>query len=187
MASGTTLELEDRASGLSGEEPLYEVVNGQQVELPPMSIYAALIASRLLLHMDPFVRSHKLGCAVAEALFILDSKKNLRRRPDVAFISADRWPLDRELPETGDWEVVPTLAVEVISPTDTFEEVHTKIEDYFRAGVNQVWLILPLKKQVHVYDAPTQPRTLSGNQDLDGGAILLGFRLSLVELFQRTP
>src|SRR5207253_8696932 len=77
------------------EEPLYEVVNGERVELPPMSILAALIASWLQESLGPFVRSHGLGLVVTEALFILDAQRNLRRRPDVAFVSAERWPLER--------------------------------------------------------------------------------------------
>ena len=32
-------------------------------------------------------------------------------------------PLDRPLPLTGEWEVVPDLAVEVVSPNDTMSEV----------------------------------------------------------------
>src|SRR5262245_34565523 len=69
------------------DEPLYEVVNGQRVELPPMSFYAVLIASRLQELLGPFVRTHGLGRVVTEALFILDAANNLRRRPDVAFLS----------------------------------------------------------------------------------------------------
>ena len=48
------------------------------------------------------------------------------RRPDLAFVSAAKWPLDRLLPETGDWRIVPDLVVEVVSPNDVFQDVLSK-------------------------------------------------------------
>ena len=42
-------------------EALYEVVNGERVELPAMSIYAAWIASRLHGILWPFVEKGALG------------------------------------------------------------------------------------------------------------------------------
>src|SRR6516164_375964 len=89
------------------EEPLYEVVNGHRVEMRPMSIYASWIASRINSRMEDVVEPGGLGRVVTEGLFILDPVSDLRRRPDVAFVSAEKWPLDRPLPESGDWEVVP--------------------------------------------------------------------------------
>ena len=98
------------------EEPVYEIVNGQKVELPPMSIYATRIAGKLYARLDVHAESHALVTAVMEGLFILDPVIDLRRRPDVAFVTAAKWPVDRPLPESGDWEMVPDLAVEVVSP-----------------------------------------------------------------------
>ena len=42
-----------------------------------------------------------------------------QRRPDVAFVSYNRWPRQRRVPRTEAWEVVPNLVVEVVSPTDS--------------------------------------------------------------------
>ena len=110
---------------------------------------------------------------------------DLRRRPDVAFVSTARWPLDRLIPEAGDWEVVPDLAVEVVSPTDTMEEVLAKMHEYFEKGVRQVWIVVPMRQQVHVFDSPTRSRILAAVDELDGGELLPGFRLPLARLFQR--
>jgi Uma2 family endonuclease len=105
------------------DEPLYEIVNGQRVDLPPMSAYATWLASRLRGRLWPYAEDKGLGTFVTEMLFVLDAEHNLRRRPGVAFVSTARWPLDRALPETGDWDVVPDLAVEVISSNDVFKDV----------------------------------------------------------------
>src|SRR5262249_61390019 len=105
------------------DEPLYEIVNGQRVELPPMSAYATWLAARLQNRLGPYAEDKGLGTAVPEMLFVLDAERDLRRRPDVAFVSTARWPLDRALPMTGDWEVAPDLAVDVLTPTPSFKDL----------------------------------------------------------------
>ena len=187
MNALATLEPSAAAVGPAKEEPLYEVINGQKVELPPMSIYAAWIASRLQNRIGTFAETHGLGTVVTEGLFILDPVKDLRRRPDVAFVSAANWPLDRPLPETGDWEMVPDLAVEVVSPNDAFQDVLAKMREYFRQGVKQVWIVLPVDREIYLYDSPKELRILTAADELDGGTLLPGLHLSVGSLFQRQP
>jgi Uma2 family endonuclease len=167
------------------DDGLYEVVDGQRVEIPPMSVYAGLVASRLGYRLGPFVDERRLGIVVTEVLFIVDPKRNLRRRPDVAFVSAERWPLDRPIPETGDWEVIPDLAVEVVSPSDSWEEVLAKIDEYFEKGVRQVWIVAPVSQKIYMLDSPTRVHILTAADELDGGKLLPGFHLPLARLFQR--
>jgi Uma2 family endonuclease len=166
-------------------ESLFEVVNGKRVELPATSIYAAWIASRFHGILWPFVEKGALGTLVAEALFILDVERDTRRRPDIAFVSAAKWPLDRPLPETGDWQLAPDLAVEVISPNDIFNQVVSKVGEYFDHGTTQVWLVLPSQREVYVYSAPTQVRIFTDLDTLEGEPLLPGFQLPLANLFQK--
>jgi Uma2 family endonuclease len=169
------------------DESLYEIVDGQRVDVPPMSVYTTWLASRLHGRLWPYVEEHGLGTCVMEMLFILDAQRNLRRRPDVAFVSADRWPLDREIPTTGGWDIVPDLAVEVISPNDIFQDVLTKLREYFQYGVQLVWAVVPEAQQVYVYDSPSQVRILTVRDTLTGSMILPDFHLPLASLFQRSP
>jgi Uma2 family endonuclease len=184
MASPSLLVSEHENVLTVQDEPLYEIVNGQRVELPPMSAYTTWIASRLHLRLGLYAEDKGLGVSVSEMLFVLDAERNLRRRPDVAFVSIARWPLDRALPETGDWEAVPDLAIEVISPNDVFKDVLAKVREYFHYGVQVVWLIAPEEQQVYIYDSPVQVRILAGQDELTGGEVVPGFRLPLVHLFQ---
>ena len=186
MLSPTLLTSENDVALLGQDEPLYEIVGGQRVDLQPMSVYTAWLASRLHGQLWPYVEEHGFGTCVMEMLFILDAERNLRRRPDVAFVSADRWPLDREFPVTGDWDVVPDLAVEVISPNDIFKDVLAKLHEYFQYGVQLVWTVVPEAQQVYVYDSPTQVRILTVRDTLTGSKILPDFRLPLASLFQRS-
>jgi Uma2 family endonuclease len=185
MASPAILEPQVLPPGPRTDDALYEVVNGSRVELPPVGAYSTFIASRLDQEIGPFSITHGLGLVVCDMLFVLDAQANLRRRPDVAFVSAERWPLDQPISELGDWEVIPDLAVEVISPDDTFDEMLAKVHEYFSKGVRQVWIVVPRRQQIYVYDSPNEVGILSATDELQGGSLLPGFRLPVARLFQR--
>ena len=165
------------------EDVLYEVVDDQVVELAPMGAYEVWIATVLVARLATFVTQHQLGRAVQEMLFDLTVATGRRRRPDVAFVSFDRWPLHRRIPRTEAWEVVPNLAVEVISRTDSVDSIVDKIAEYFHAGVERVWVVFPSQAQVYVYDSPTSVLILARTDELSGDPVLPSFRLPLVELF----
>jgi Uma2 family endonuclease len=162
---------------------LYEVVDGQVVEKPAMGAFESALASLLQDLMGPFARMNRLGRVVAEMLFLIDPVKKMKRRPDLAFVSKERWPLKKSIPRAEAWAVVPDLAVEVISRTNSADEVEIKREEYLKAGVRQVWVIYPGTSKVFVYDSPTTVRILQVGDDLDGGTLLPGFRLPLAVLF----
>lgn len=164
------------------DAPPYEIHHGREVEMPPMGTYPVVVASILLEHLGPFVRRAGLGQAVVEALFRIDEETQYR--PDVAFVSTQRWPKGRRAPRRQPWEVVPDLAIEVISPSDPAEDVLRKARHYFRAGVRAVWLIYPDLEVIHVYDSFEQIQVLTRAGELEGGAIVPGFRLPLADLFE---
>jgi len=160
------------------------VVDGQIVEPPPMGTYPTWIASLLILPLGTFARTQGLGRAVVEMLFRIDPATKLQRRPDLAFVSYERWPRTRRVPKDAAWEVVPDLAIEVVSPTNLAEDLLAKVHEYFRAGVRQVWVVYPAAAQLHVHESPTHIRVLGRSDELDGGPLLSGFRLPLAELFE---
>jgi Uma2 family endonuclease len=79
---------------------------------------------------------------------------------------------------------VPTLAVEILSPSDTQEGVVDRVRMYRRAGVPVVWVIDPDFRTVTIH-RPNRPATpLSEEQELDGGAELPGFRVPVARIFE---
>jgi Uma2 family endonuclease len=165
------------------DEPHYEVVNGDRVEMPPMSAYDVAIASLLVARIGHFVGTHHLGRAVVEMLFALNAERRLQRRPDVAYVSFEKWPQGRAVPRTNAWEVVPDLAVEVVSPTNFAEELLTRLLEFFQAGVRHVWVIYPGPEQVYHYHSPTQIQVLTRSDQINGDPVLPGFRMSVADLF----
>ncbi|WP_143308405.1 Uma2 family endonuclease, partial [Candidatus Entotheonella palauensis] len=109
-----------------------------------------------------------------------------KRRPDVAFVSFDRWPKQRRIPRTEVWEVIPNLAVEVISPSDRADYVMDKVAEYFEAGVEQVWVIYTSQELVYIYTSTTRVHILTRSETLHGDPLLPNFQLPLTELFDDT-
>ncbi|MBI3824203.1 MAG: Uma2 family endonuclease [Planctomycetes bacterium] len=180
----TASVLEPVESPLRDSESLFEIVDGLRVEKPPMSLFACLLANYLAHQLDLHARQFNLGRAVVEILFHLPLPVDRNRRPDLAFVSYDRWPKDRAVdPNVNAWDVVPNIAVESISPNDLIDELTEKIDEYFRAGVQQVWVIHPKQKRIDVYESPTAINVLTEKGILDGGKVLPQFRLPLKELF----
>ncbi len=129
-------------------------------------------------------RNSSLGKVQAEMLFLINAPRNLQRRPDVSFVSFQRWPKGKPVPGTQAWEVVPELAVEIISPTNGANEIVGKVEDYFTCGVQRVWVIYPLYSKVFDFASATSVRILTRADRLSGGDVLPGFELPLSELFE---
>jgi Uma2 family endonuclease len=171
----------------AGAGDFYEVINGQVVEPPETGAFESLIATLLTEAISQFFASEgRLGWIAAETLFRIDTESGLQRRPDLAFVSYERWPRDTPFRLTSAWSVVPDLAIEVISPNDLAVEVMDKLADYFQAGVRQVWVLYPRNRLVHVYQSLTRITALDASGTLEGGDVLPGFRLPLADLFIAT-
>lgn len=189
MSTAAALEpLIDHPPQPHGDETLYEIIDGQKVELPPLGWHAGFIASFLQGKLCEFAYARRLGYPVVEVLFHLSLPVDRNRRPDVAFVSTQRCPRGRPVfNDANAWDVVPNLAVEVISPTDLVDELLERLEEYFRAGVQLVWVIFPRRRVVQVYQSLTRLHGLTAAEVLDGGDVLPGFRLPLAELFFEDP
>ena len=59
--------------------------------------------------------------------------------------------LDRE-PDEEVFTEPPFLVVEILSPEDRMSRTLTVVADYFRMGVQNVWIVDPLRKAVYVCD-----------------------------------
>ena len=159
---------------------LYEIVQGE-IKEKTVGTRQNLIAfrlGRLLVQVDP---EEKLGQAVIENLFVLDAVEELQRRPDFAFVSRQRWS---ELPpDTNAWGVVPDWMVEIISSSNSADEVIDKVDEYFRAGTQLVWVIYPTAQRVYVYTSPTSVTIFEAADELTADPVLPGLRFPTRALF----
>lgn len=165
---------------------LYEVVDGKIVEKPVWGQQSE-IASLISMRLGTFATENRLGRVIPFLLFRIDQRKNLQRRPDVAFVSDARWPFRKRVPTGAAWDVIPDLAVEVVSPTNSAYEMQEKVQRYFAAGVAEMWIIYPNVRLLYRYTSPTQIQVIQSGEELDGGALFPGFRMPLSELFEDDP
>lgn len=163
---------------------LYEVIDGRFVE-KTLGVYETWFASVLFPILDSFARANDLGRVVQEMIFDLRPHVNRERRPDVAYVSFERWARDRRIPSGRSWGVVPDLAIEIISRKNTADEVADKLEEYFKVGMRQVWVVYPRHFKVYVYTSTTAVRVLAPDDEIDGGDVLPGFRLQVRGLFEQ--
>jgi Uma2 family endonuclease len=77
----------------------------------------------------------------------------------------------------------PDLAIEVLSPSNTPQEMERKLNDYFRARVRVVWYVDPRQRTVEVFTGVDRSTLLREGQTLTGDPLLPGFNLALRDLF----
>jgi Uma2 family endonuclease len=159
---------------------LCELVDGVLVE-KAMGHRELRLAYWLGIQIGKYLEVHNLGILTgADGPYSLEEDQI--RFPDVAFIAWNDIPSDAD-PGTPmpDWRI--SLAVEVISPGNTRDEMKRKLKDYFAAGVELVWYLYPIERVVRVYTSEEDCQTLTDADELDGGDVLPGFRVSVRELF----
>jgi Uma2 family endonuclease len=163
------------------DEREYELVNGQWEVKEMGGMRHSGVGTRLIIELGPHVKLNQLGAVYGpDASFQIGRNERL---PDVSFLSAARFPAGGELDEKC--PVAPDLAVEVISPSESWERVQDKLNEYFQAGVRQVWLVALKHRQIHVYDSPTSVTILTESEELTSEALLPGFRCRIGDLFSQ--
>jgi len=165
-----------------GVKRLCELVDGVLVE-KAMGYYESRLAVVLIGLLQDFLRQHDLGIVLgADATLRLSP--GLVRIPDVSFLSWDRFP-NRTLPAESVPDLVPDLAVEILSEGNTEAEMARKLREYFSAGVRLVWYVDPNTQTVRIHTSPDESTLLTTGQTLDGGAVLPGFALVIRQWFEQ--
>ena len=113
-----TAILQESTISVIGDDELYEVIDGLRVRTPPMATISVWIAFELARRLGNFTVAD-LGRTITEALFHLPAPIDRDRRPDAAFVSYQRWARSRPMPAGDPWDVVPNLAIEVVSPSES--------------------------------------------------------------------
>lgn len=165
------------------ENRLCELVDGVLLE-KTVGTYESFLAAMIAQIVGEFVRRHNLGIVLG-ADGMLRLAPDLVRIPDMSFISWQRLP-GQDVPDQPIADLIPDLAVEVISRNNTPKEMERKLAEYFSAGVRQVWFVYHTpQREVRVYTSPTDFLRRTDRETLEGGDVLPGFRLELAELFAR--
>lgn len=159
-----------------------ELVEGRLVREPRPGPEHGWLQLELGARIRDHVRKGRLGVTLTDAGFVLAEDPATVRGPDIAFIARGNLP-PAGFPRRGFWRIPPDLAVEIVSPSNTRAEIREKVLEYLAAGTRLVWVVEPRARTVTVYRSRTDLQRLGEREVLDGGDVLPGFRLPLVELF----
>ena len=118
---------------------------------------------------------------VGDAAFRLTKDPESTGGIDLAYISEE---LSKKAPDdTFLIDGTPVLAVEILSPSDTHEDVVEKVQLYLEVGVAVVWIVDPDLRHVTVYRPGKDQVLFAASQDLIGDPELPGFRVRVADIF----
>ena len=146
----------------------------------PTGALHGVVTSRLTTYLTVFVIENDLGetCA-AETGFRLNP--STVRGADIAFIQQDK--IDVFGIPINFFPIAPDLAVEVISPSNTYDEIQDKIEKYFNGGTKLIWIVDPKRRKIFVHRPNNTVSLLNETDILEGEDVIPNFRLPLEKVF----
>ena len=163
----------------------FELIDGEIIEMSAPGGEHGEIALNLGSHIRAFAREYDLGRATAGTGYHPPDDRNTLLVPDIAFISHERAPkpFPRKLVP-----VMPDLAVEIQSPSNTMPELRDKAQLYLDLGSKLVWLVLPDEQSVevcrHDETGDLKSDVLGPDDTLSGGGVLPGFSLEVRRVFE---
>ncbi len=180
LKSQSQLTLEEFLA-LPDDDVAYELIDGQAVPKISPKFFHSTVQKALLLLLDPW--SEGRGRIEPEwAVTLKRQGKDWVPAPDLLYISYERLP--------ADWmrdEACPTpceLAIEIISPGQTFGELTAKATDYLAAGVLRVWIVDTQARSITVFYPDAPPQTCTGTMSL-ADPILPELQLTPEQIFQK--
>lgn len=100
----------------------------------------------------------------------------------MSFVAAGR--LAQEAGAAAFPQLVPDLAIEVLSPADSPRAVLDGVGECLESGVRLVWVIDPDKRRAVEYRSLSEAREIGPADSVDGEDVLPGFSCRLAELFE---
>ena len=178
-AAKTLLTAEEFDNYPFEEDKRYELDEGELIEMTRPAFRHNYVLANLQFEVTLYLREKSLGLALlSENLYALSP--NTRRSPDLAVILGDR---REELEDAKVISIIPDIAAEVLSPSESTRMVHRKLRQYFEAGVKEVWLVDTESEEVEVWTASLPQRTFGRDESLTS-MLLPGFELPLKKLFE---
>lgn len=157
-------------------EGAYEFVRGRIIEKDTMKQLEAAII-KFLARRFALTASYQRG---DELLQEMDSYVDeVRRRcPDLAVFTDD------QITQMSSGAHVKTaFAIEILSDSETHEDVLEKIQDYFDGGAQLVWYIAPKRQKIYVYTSPDESKAFKGSDVISAAPVVPDFQFVVGELF----
>lgn len=181
MTTETRLLTAEEFLDLPLDEPA-ELVEGRVALMGRPTPRHGRIQAYLTMRLGQFGEETGRGRVVVECGLYTRRDPDTVRGPDLIFLSSERWPgplPDRYL------EVPPELVVEIVSPSNRWDDLLTKVHEYLALGVEEVWVVSPGLRTVAVFRPGRSMVELREGDILRGEGVLAGFELAVADLFAR--
>jgi Uma2 family endonuclease len=162
-----------------------EVIDGVVQEIPMPQARHGRVCTKAARYLDEFAEAHQPGVVCSNDTFVVIRRDPLRvRGADVVYWSKAKAP--DGVPATGMITAAPDLCVEVVSPTNTWTEVFTKVGEYLGIGVPAVLVLDPDTRTASVYRDPTDPpqQLFNPGDTLTLPDVLPGFAVEVKKFFE---
>jgi Uma2 family endonuclease len=182
MGTTTTITTADELLRMPRDGTRRELVCGELRTMSPAGFEHGAIVAKILGPLCQFVIDHQLGITLgAETGFKIAMDPDTVLAPDVAFVRRERIT-QHGIPKAY-WPGAPDLAVEVVSPGDTVEEVDEKVAAWLAAGAQVVWVVKPKRRTLTIYRAPNSVTILTEGEEIADEPLLPGYRSRVSEFF----
>jgi len=173
---------------LSGEQLLNmgdvgpcELVDGRIIPMSPAGAEHGTIEGNIAYLLNSYIRPRSLGWVLTGEVGIYTRHDPDRvRAADVAFVSKGQ--ID-SIP-SGFLDIPPELVVEIVSPSDRWQDLRDKIDEYFLIQVQTLWIVEPKTQTIMVYSSPTTATKYDNAQIVVVTETLTGLEVSVSEVFR---
>jgi Uma2 family endonuclease len=170
--SVSTLITADEFAQMSFDGPV-ELIRGEIVEMTrPGGVHGVTclnVAMATEIWARAPKRSGKWTSVINDSGVVTKRDPDTVRGPDVFVLRRDRLP-GGKIP-IGNFPIAPEVCIEVRSPHDRWPEIIQKVGEYLAIGVQEIWVIDPDTRRVHVYFADTEPDVLEVGATLRSRAL----------------
>jgi len=181
-----TDSISDRAlEQLCRENPELKFETDTKGKLIVMSPTGSLTGGRnsdLNYQLQAWNRQNKLG-KVFDSSTGFKLSNGATRSPDVSWIAINRWDSLSDQQKRGFAPIDPDFVIELMSPTDSVEELQSKMVEYIGCGVQLGWLINPDAKEVEIYRLGQDKQLIISPSSLSGEELLPGLTVNLADIF----
>ncbi len=181
MATTTRLMTAEEFWLLPETEMRQSLVRGEVEETMPPGARHGIVAIAFATFLRQWAQEHAAGIIGGESGFILARNPDIVRGPDVYFVRAERVPADG-IPEAF-WNLAPDLAIEVVSPSESAQEVREKVRDFLTAGTPLVWVAYPRTREVIAHTPDGHAHAHAAADTLTAPDVLPGFSCPVADLF----